>query len=34
MAAKGIHHLGVAVADLDQAISSYERLFAGELEGR
>jgi methylmalonyl-CoA/ethylmalonyl-CoA epimerase len=34
MAAKGIHHLGVAVADLDQAISSYERLFDGELEGR
>ena len=34
MAAKGIHHLGVAVEDLDQAISSYERLFAGELEGR
>jgi methylmalonyl-CoA epimerase len=30
----GIHHLGVAVADLDQAISSYERLFGAELEGR
>jgi methylmalonyl-CoA/ethylmalonyl-CoA epimerase len=34
MAAKGIHHLGVAVADLDEAISSYERLFDAELEGR
>ena len=34
MAAKGIHHLGVAVEDLDQAISSYERLFGAELEDR
>ena len=34
MAAKGIHHLGVAVADLDEAISSYERLFGAEFEGR
>ena len=34
MAAKGIHHLGVAVADLDEAISSYERLFGAELERR
>jgi methylmalonyl-CoA/ethylmalonyl-CoA epimerase len=34
MVAKGIHHLGVAVADLDEAISSYERLFGAELEGR
>ena len=34
MAPKGIHHLGVAVADLDEAISSYERLFGAELEGR
>ena len=31
---KGIHHLGVAVADLDEAISSYERLFGAEVEGR
>jgi methylmalonyl-CoA epimerase len=31
---KGIHHLGVAVADLDEAISSYERLFGAELDGR
>ena len=34
MAAKGIHHVGVAVDNLDDAISSYERLFAAELEGR
>jgi methylmalonyl-CoA/ethylmalonyl-CoA epimerase len=31
---QGIHHLGVAVPDLDQAIASYERLFGAELEGR
>jgi methylmalonyl-CoA/ethylmalonyl-CoA epimerase len=31
---KGIHHVGVAVADLDEAISSYERLFGAALEGR
>jgi methylmalonyl-CoA/ethylmalonyl-CoA epimerase len=31
---KGIHHLGVAVEDLDEAISSYERLLGAELEGR
>jgi methylmalonyl-CoA epimerase len=29
-----IHHLGVAVADLDEAISTYERLFGARLEGR
>ena len=34
MAAKGIHHLGLAVEDLDEAISSYERLFGAELEDR
>src|SRR6266516_3134387 len=34
VAAKGIHHLGVAVEDLDEAISSYERLFGAELEDR
>jgi methylmalonyl-CoA/ethylmalonyl-CoA epimerase len=31
---QGIHHLGVAVSDLDQAVSSYERLFGAEVEGR
>jgi methylmalonyl-CoA epimerase len=31
---QGIHHLGVAVEDLDEAISSYERLVGAELEER
>ena len=31
---RGIHHLGVAVDDLDVAISSYRRLFRAEVEGR
>jgi methylmalonyl-CoA epimerase len=34
MAAKGIHHLGVAVEDLDAALDTYERLFGAELEHR
>lgn len=34
MRAKGIHHLGVAVADLDEAVATYERLFGAELEHR
>lgn len=34
MQVRGIHHLGVAVADLDEAISTYERLFGARLEGR
>jgi methylmalonyl-CoA/ethylmalonyl-CoA epimerase len=34
MAASGIHHLGVAVADLDEAIDTYRRLFGAELEHR
>jgi methylmalonyl-CoA epimerase len=34
MAAKGIHHLGLAVEDLDEAISTYERLFGAELDER
>jgi methylmalonyl-CoA/ethylmalonyl-CoA epimerase len=32
--ARGIHHLGVAVADLDQAVATYRRLFGAELEHR
>jgi methylmalonyl-CoA/ethylmalonyl-CoA epimerase len=32
--AKGIHHLGVAVEDLDEAVDTYQRLFGAELEGR
>jgi methylmalonyl-CoA epimerase len=32
--AHGIHHLGVAVADLDEALATYSRLFGAELEHR
>ncbi len=32
--ARGIHHLGVAVADLDEAVDAYTRLFGAELEQR
>jgi methylmalonyl-CoA/ethylmalonyl-CoA epimerase len=32
--ARGIHHLGVAVADLDEAVDTYRRLFGAELEHR
>jgi methylmalonyl-CoA epimerase len=32
--ANGIHHLGVAVTDLDAAVATYERLFGAELEHR
>jgi methylmalonyl-CoA epimerase len=31
---RGIHHLGVAVTDLDEAIATYERLFHARLEHR
>jgi methylmalonyl-CoA/ethylmalonyl-CoA epimerase len=31
---RGVHHLGVAVADLDEAVSTYERLFGATLEHR
>ncbi|MGB2952896.1 MAG: methylmalonyl-CoA epimerase [Gaiellaceae bacterium] len=34
MEPRGIHHLGVAVEDLDEALSTYERLFGAELEQR
>ena len=34
MEARGIHHVGVAVADLDEAVQTYERLFGGRLEHR
>ena len=34
MEARGIHHVGVAVADLDEAVRTYERLFGGRLEHR
>jgi methylmalonyl-CoA epimerase len=31
---RGIHHIGVAVADLDEALSTYQQLFGGRLEAR
>ena len=34
MRARGIHHLGVAVEDLDTALSTYQRLFGAEVEHR
>ena len=34
MEARGIHHLGLAVVDLDEAIDTYARLFGGRLEHR
>lgn len=34
MEAQGIHHVGIAVADLDEAVRTYERLFGGRLEHR
>ena len=34
MAAKGIHHVGLAVEDLDEAISTYRRLLGAQLEER
>jgi methylmalonyl-CoA epimerase len=32
--ARGIHHVGVAVTDLDEAVRTYERLLGGRLEHR
>ena len=34
MPPRGIHHLGVAVENLDEALDTYERLFGAELEHR
>ena len=34
MRTHGIHHVGVAVDDLDQAVATYSRLFGAELEHR
>jgi methylmalonyl-CoA/ethylmalonyl-CoA epimerase len=34
VAARAIHHLGVAVADLDEAVETYARLFGATLERR
>jgi methylmalonyl-CoA/ethylmalonyl-CoA epimerase len=32
--ARGIHHLGVAVTDLEEALGTYTRLFGAKLEQR
>jgi methylmalonyl-CoA epimerase len=32
MDARGIHHVGVAVDDLDEALATYERLFSAQVE--
>jgi methylmalonyl-CoA/ethylmalonyl-CoA epimerase len=32
--ARGIHHLGVAVPDLDEAVGTYQRLFGAAVEHR
>lgn len=34
MAPRGIHHLGVAVENLDEALDTYRRLFGAEVEHR
>ena len=34
MQARAIHHVGIAVEDLDSAVETYERFFGGRLEGR
>ena len=34
MEARGIHHLGVAVADLDEAVTTWERVLGARLEHR
>jgi methylmalonyl-CoA/ethylmalonyl-CoA epimerase len=34
MEARAIHHLGVAVEDLDEALSTYERILGARLEHR
>jgi len=34
VAVTGLHHVGIAVEDLEQAIVTYERLFGAEVEHR
>ncbi|MEX2210899.1 MAG: methylmalonyl-CoA epimerase [Gaiellaceae bacterium] len=34
MQARGIHHVGIAVRDLDEAVDTYSRLFGATVEGR
>jgi len=31
---RGIHHVGIAVPNLDRAVETYERIFGGNLEHR
>ena len=34
MGTRGIHHVGIAVVDLDSAVETYQRIFGAELEHR
>ena len=34
MRVRGVHHIGMAVADLEEAIATYERLFGARVEHR
>lgn len=34
MRVRGIHHLGVAVTDLDEAVETWQRLFGAQVEHR
>ena len=34
MRLRGVHHVGIAVADLEQAIATWERLFGARVEHR
>jgi len=34
VAVTGLHHVGIAVEDIEQAIETYERLFGAEVEHR
>jgi len=34
MGARAVHHLGIAVEDLDEAVETYARLFGAEVEQR
>jgi methylmalonyl-CoA/ethylmalonyl-CoA epimerase len=34
MGVRAIHHLGIAVGDLDEAVETYSRLFGAEVEHR
>ncbi|MFZ1881483.1 MAG: methylmalonyl-CoA epimerase [Gaiellaceae bacterium] len=34
MAARNVHHIGIAVVDLDEAVATYERLFGATAEHR